>query len=88
MKVPQSYLISHFSHLLVSRKVTGGTVFTSQLGLNLFPAALGAVIETEPEAFRVFVIAAIVLITLMFATAYWIGKSIKKADKNSAEQNQ
>ncbi len=68
--------------------MTGSIVFTSQLGANLFPAALGAVIESEPEAFRVFVIVDTVFITLLFATAYWIGRSIKKADKNSVEQNQ
>ena len=49
-------------------------VFAKQLGVTSFPAALGAIFEREPDAFRYFVMTASVMLIPIFLAAFAVGK--------------
>ena len=49
-------------------------VFAKQLGMTSFPAALGAIFESEPDTFRYYVLTAAVTLIPIFLTAFAVGK--------------
>ena len=66
-------------YVTVTNKVSGAISFASMLGFNVFPAAIGALIMSDPDGvFPSLMLAFVVALAVLFAAAAWVGRSLRE----------